>query len=104
MRLVETALGSFLSDIAAADHTLLAGFHLIGSATQSDFQPHSSDIDFVAVLSRTATALDLAMLADVHLAYVRRSGLPLLDGIWVTQADLIAGPMFLVYGPATQDS
>ncbi|MEO5808125.1 aminoglycoside adenylyltransferase domain-containing protein [Devosia sp.] len=104
MQEIDAALGPFLGEVITRDPTLLIGFHLVGSIAQGDFHLHASDIDFVAVLSRTPSRADLDGLAAAHRTYSARPNVPLLDGIWVTAPDLTGGPDGLPDGPTTQDS
>lgn len=81
---------------------LVAGLHLVGSAVLGDFRPGRSDLDFVAVLSRPATDADIEALVIVHRLYASDPTLAPLDGIWVTEAELAAGPDAGPDGPTTQ--
>jgi hypothetical protein len=81
---------------------LVSGLHLVGSAADGDFRPRRSDLDFVAVFSRTPEQGDLDALFVVHRAYGSDPTLPTLDGIWLTGADLAAGPDAAADGPATE--
>lgn len=81
---------------------LVAGLHLVGSAVLGDFRPGRSDLDFVAVLSRPATDADIEALVIVHRLYASDPTLAPLDGIWVTEAELAAGPDDAADGPTTQ--
>lgn len=81
---------------------LVDSLHLVGSAADGDFRPGRSDLDFVAVLSRPATAADLEALTIVHRLYASDLTFPSLDGIWVTAAELAAGPDVATAGPTTR--
>lgn len=80
---------------------LVVGLHLVGSAADGDFQSGRSDLDFVAVLSHLATNDDIEALVIVHRLYASDPTLPLLDGIWITEGDLAAGPDAAEAGPTT---
>jgi hypothetical protein len=70
---------------------LIEGLYLEGSAALGDSQPHTSDVDFVAV---TADRLDAhARLAPgrVHSRLRGRIQRPHFDGVYLTGADLTAG-------------
>ncbi len=71
---------------------LVTGFHLVGSAVLGDFRPGRSDLDFVAVLSGPVTDADIEALVILHRLYASDPTLAPLDGIWVTEAELAAGP------------
>lgn len=71
---------------------LVSGLHMVGSAVLGDFRPGRSDLDFVASLSRPASDADVEALVIVHRLYASDPTLAPLDGIWVTEADLTAGP------------
>jgi hypothetical protein len=83
---------------------LLIDIHLVGSASNGDFQPGRSDLDFVAVLTRPATEDELELLALVHRSYAADPTMPMLDGIWITEADLAAGPDATPDGPTSHDN
>lgn len=83
---------------------LVTGLHLVGSAADGDFRPGQSDLDFVALLSRRATDADLDALAIVQRAYASDPTLPRLDGIWLTAAELAAGPDAIGPGPTSDDN
>ena len=81
----------------------LQSFSLIGSAVDGDFRAGRSDLDFVAGAARPITAEDLEALVIVHRLYAADPTFPLVDGIWITEADLRAGPDACAPGPATRD-
>ena len=83
---------------------LLVGLHLVGSVVDGDFQPGRSDLDFVAVLAHPADGDELEALGLVHRSYAADGTLPMLDGIWVTGADLIAGPDTVADGATSHDN
>jgi len=64
--------------------------YLVGSSALDDYREGVSDLDFVAVLSAPPTPEEVAALAAVHHA-LRRTR-PLLDGAYLTLADLAAPP------------
>lgn len=83
--------------------SLLQSFNLVGSAVDGDFQVGRSDLDFVAVLKRPLSEADVEGLVVVHRLYASDPTLPLLDGIWVAEDELIAGPDKAAEGPSTRD-
>jgi hypothetical protein len=82
---------------------LVTGFHLTGSVAYGDFQPGRSDLDFVAVLSRPPTEDDIDALAILHRNYGTDPTFPTLGGIWITDAELRAGPDAIADGPTSHD-
>lgn len=76
--LVETKLPGFLS-----------GFYLQGSIALAAFNERLSDIDFVALLSRSWNETELAQLKEIHLTI--RSKYPRwpLQGIYIKGEDLV---------------
>ena len=82
---------------------LVIGFYLTGSVAHGDFRPGRSDLDFVAVLSRAPTEADFEALTILHRTYGADPTLPLLDGIWITENELCAGPDAIGDGPFSQD-
>ncbi len=83
---------------------LLKSLNLIGSATDGDFRVGQSDLDFVAVLARSLSEAEVEGLVVVHRLYAGDMTLPRLDGIWVTEGELAAGPDAVPEGPSTADS
>ena len=79
---------------------LVDGLYLQGSLALHDYRPGTSDIDFVAVTSRTP---DPAVLARIHTELRREHGRPDFDGLYVTAADLRADPAGLAGGPAVHE-
>lgn len=99
---VEFAAGEFTRLLQRHVPELIQSLHLVGSAADGDFRPGRSDLDFVAVLSRPASAGDLEALTIVHRLYASDLTFPPLDGIWITAAQLSAGPDAAGDGPTTQ--
>ena len=56
----------YLTSVEGALPGLVTGFYLHGSLALDAFDPSQSDVDFVAVVSRSCTALDAQSLAAVH--------------------------------------
>ena len=83
---------------------LVSALHLVGSAVLGDFEPGRSDLDFVAVLSRPAADDDIEALVIVHRLYAADPTLAPLDGIWVGEAELAAGPDAAADGLTTKAS
>lgn len=98
---IDLAAGLLTSLLHRHVPDLVLRLHLVGSAADGDFHPGRSDLDFVAVLSHPATADDIEALVIVHRLYASDPTLPALDGIWVTAADLAAGPDACGDGPSS---
>lgn len=81
---------------------VLSSVNLVGSTTDGDFHARHSDLDFVAVLSRSAGPDEIEGLTIIHRLYATDPTLPTLDGIWITEADLAAGPDETAEGPTTE--
>ncbi len=63
---VREVVGAFLRAVDAEAPGLVAGLYLTGSVALSDFRPHESDIDFVAVTAARPDAAALGALRRVH--------------------------------------
>lgn len=99
---IDLATGHFVSLLQRSTGDLVAGLHLTGSIADGDFRPGRSDLDFVAVLSRPLTDADAEALILVHRSYRTDPTLPRLDGIWLTEAELRAGPDAVGEGPTSE--
>jgi hypothetical protein len=99
---IDLATGHFVALLKRNTGDLVAGLHLIGSVADGDFRPGQSDLDFVAVLSRELTDEDAEALIVVHRSYRTDPTLPTLDGIWLTEPELRAGPDAIGDGPTSQ--
>jgi hypothetical protein len=67
---------------------LLAGFYLHGSLALGAFNLHSSDIDFIAVVSRRSTAADVEELRGLHAELARKHPRWPLQGSYLLGEDL----------------
>lgn len=99
---VDLAAGHLTALITRHLPDLLLSLNLVGSAVDGDFRPGRSDLDFVAVLRHTPTDDQLEGIGILHRLYAGDPTLPVLDGIWITDDDLRAGPDAAAPGPATQ--
>lgn len=78
-------------DVTASD--LITGAHLIGSIALSDAQPGQSDVDLVLIRDDVAGNVETMAALEPALFDVREEHpSPVLDGIVVSRADLVAGP------------
>lgn len=82
----------------------VVALHIVGSAVLGDYRPGRSDLDFVAVLAAALDNGELEALGIVHRLYAADPTLPPLNGIWITGADLAAGPDAAPDGPFSQDN
>lgn len=97
---VRDTVRAYLEAVDAAAPGLVGGFYLTGSVALGDFRPHTSDIDFVAVVEAPLSASTTASLAGVH---ARLRAQPFLDGIYVTWRDLAGAPSAARPGPHTNE-
>lgn len=100
---IQTVMGTYL---AAADQTvpgLVEGLYLYGSAALDDFRDGSSDIDFAAVTAEKPTAEQAAALRHVHERVAARHPRQILDGVYVTWAELAADPARAEPGPRVHE-
>lgn len=68
---------------------LVERVYVTGSALTSDFVVPESDLDLVFECSRQLSADDIAVLNDLH---ARTSSKPYVDGVYLTSAQVKAGP------------
>lgn len=99
---IDLATGHFVSLLQRNTGDLITGLHLVGSVADGDFRAGRSDLDFVAVLSRPLDDEDAEALVLVRRGYRTDPTLPNLDGIWLTEAELRAGPDAIGDGPTSQ--
>jgi hypothetical protein len=99
---IDLATGHFIALLQRNTGDLIQSLHLVGSIADGDFRPGKSDLDFVAVLSRELTDDDAEALVVVHRSYRTDPTLPSLDGVWLTEAELRAGPDAVADGPTSQ--
>lgn len=98
---VDLAATTFAELIRRYCGDLVTGLHLIGSMADGDFRPGQSDLDFVAVLSREVSDADLEALGILHRSYGSDPTFPKLDGLWLTEDELRAGPDAVANGPTS---
>ena len=67
---------------------LLTGFYLHGSIALGAFNPRSSDIDALAVISRRCTPSEIETLAKIHQAIQQQYPRPFLEVIYLQASDL----------------
>lgn len=104
---VARVVEAFLAEADAALPGLVQGLYLVGSVAMDDFRWGSelacrapsgaacSDIDFIAVTAGTLSTSRMALLRRVHRQVARRHRRPMLDGRYVTWADLANDPAAL---------
>lgn len=101
---VELAINRLQALLERYAPDFVIGLHVVGSATEGDFRPGRSDLDFVAVLAHPATMEELEALSILHRTYATDPTMPALDGIWITAEDLAAGPDATPDGPTSNDN
>lgn len=100
---VQSVVDAYLEIARAEAGTLVEGLYLVGSVALDDFQPHTSDIDFIAVMARRPQPAELAALERVHTQLWARQPRPFFDGIYTTWADLARDPAGLDPGPSVHE-
>ena len=94
---VNTLLADLLTRAQAILGNNLAGFYLDGSLALGDFDPASSDVDFLAAVARPLAPETFTALATMH-RRVAASGRPFateLEGSYIHLAALRASPVNL---------
>lgn len=90
---IATLTDCFLEVVDTSAPGLVEGLYLVGSVALGDFQEHSSDVDFVAIMAERPGGAELRRLEKAHRELRRRYPRPFFDGIHFTWADLAAGPL-----------
>ena len=70
----------------------LEGLYVVGSVALGDWQPHSSDVDIVAITAEPADQDMAGALLTAHAVFTERHPAPTVDGPFLAWGDLIAGP------------
>jgi Domain of unknown function (DUF4111) len=91
-RKVDEVVRTFLPMVDRAAPGLVEGLYLHGSVALGDFRVGRSDIDFVAVCADRPGDDAVTALAGVHRDLDRLHPRPYFDGVYLTKADLAAGP------------
>lgn len=97
---VRDSVEAFATAVGAACPGLLAHLHVTGSATTGDWHPEHSDIDVVAVTTRPVGLAELDPLTLIHAATQDSHR---VDGIWLTEEQLAAGPDTVDAAPQAVD-
>lgn len=87
---VNAVLRDFLAHIQAIIGDQLRGMYLIGSLALGDFDPHSSDIDFVVVTADELPEAAFLALREMHMRFAA-SGSPWatkIEAVYIPQAAL----------------
>jgi hypothetical protein len=100
---VQHVVDAYLATIRTEAAGLVEGLYLVGSVALDDFQPHSSDIDFVAVTARLLQPDEVATLARVHTRLRAQQPRPFFDGIYIMWDDLAHDPTQLEPGPSVHE-
>ena len=85
---IRPGLAQYLDALAGRAPGLLSAFYLAGSIGLDAFDVRQSDVDFVAILDRRATAADLDILRAVHRDVARAYPGCKLEGGYMQAADL----------------
>jgi hypothetical protein len=83
---------AWLDDIDQRAPGLVVGLHLRGGLGFGEFVPGTSDVDFVAVLSRRPSGSEVEALEDSHVAVAAAYPATPFDGIHLTAGDLAGDP------------
>ncbi len=86
--LLHPTIYEFVSQLDRQVLSLVSGFYLVGSIALDGFNPRSSDVDFVAVLNRPATEVELERLRLVHQSVEGRYPKWKLEGPYYPVGDL----------------
>jgi hypothetical protein len=100
---VQRLVSRYLRIVDTALPGLVGGLYVVGSTALGDFQPAVSDADFVAVTREPVTGPQCQALASVHAEVAAETGLPALEGPYVTLSDLAASPQEPPDGPFHHD-
>lgn len=113
--LVDDIVSTYLTEIDIQAPGLLEGLYLVGSVAMDDFQVGGriarrgpsgasvSDIDFVAITSRSLAEPDLAAIDRAHRALTRHHQQPFFDGLYLTWPDLPHDPARATCSAHTHD-
>ncbi|WP_068118619.1 hypothetical protein [Nocardioides massiliensis] len=99
-REVEAVCAEFLALADEAVPGLVEGLHLRGSLGFGEWYAGRSDVDYVAVLTRSPAAV-VEVLASVHDRLAAAYPSPAFDGIHLVGEDLLAGPAATPDRPCT---
>lgn len=101
---VRTIAADYLSIVDKRAPGLVRGLYLVGSVALNDFQPHASDIDFVAVTDNPLDPSETEAVRRAHAELARRHRRPHFDGPYVTWADLANDPRKAGTGPQVHEN
>jgi len=85
---IQPLLEEFVAELGQQLPGFLSALYVQGSIALGAFNPHLSDIDFVAVISRRCTASDIECLTELHKAFQQKYPLWLLEGSYLQWGDL----------------
>jgi len=81
-------LKSYLSLIEKRLPSFLDAFYVVGSIALAEFNPHFSDVDFVAVISQNATNHEIEIVRKIHQEVEKQYPRWKLSGMYLLQHDL----------------
>ncbi|MEL3971216.1 aminoglycoside adenylyltransferase domain-containing protein [Rossellomorea oryzaecorticis] len=87
---INELLGTYFDSLELKAPNLLEGYYLYGSASLGAFKYGVSDIDFIAVINRKLTDIDVNILKEIHKNMQRKYPKASLDGFYITENDLVS--------------
>jgi len=90
--LVRELCGELLGQLDAEASGLVTGLYLVGSLALGGYREGTSDVDFLAIVSRPLGGADLGALRRVHAGLAEGRGRPDLDGVYLLASDLALPP------------
>jgi hypothetical protein len=100
---VSDVVEEYVTAVDVATDGLVEAVYLVGSVALGDFQPGSSDIDFVAVTSRPLDSATADALRGAHAGMSVARRRPYVDGVYVTWDDLRGDPAKASPGAAVHE-
>ncbi|MEA0565872.1 nucleotidyltransferase domain-containing protein [Lysinibacillus irui] len=86
--LVQTILNEYLTRLNKQIPNTLEGLYLHGSIALNAYSEGSSDIDFIAVINRPLTELDVKEIANLHKALNQKYKGTVMDGCYLLVEDV----------------
>ena len=99
--IVTDVVHDYLRTVDSEQPGLIEGLYLVGSVALGDFRVHTSDIDFIAVISGGTAGGVLDSLERAHARLRAQHKRPFFDGIYVTSDELGRSPLPSQEGPHT---
>ena len=99
--IVTDVVHDYLRTVDSEQPGLIECLYLVGSVALGDFRVHTSDIDFIAVISGGTAGGVLDSLERAHARLRAQHKRPFFDGIYVTSDELGRSPLPSREGPHT---